>query len=169
MLKKNSYFKKSFKNLLSKKKVKTIFKENYIADRYFQLTQDILLKATYTIVIKITPNNIFCTLKKTNTNKTLLVFSAGMLKINVSKKKLKFVSKIIITKFTKNLKSIINEKTLIIDISGPKKTKKTVLELLIMNLNENKLIINFKEKKCFNGCREKKQRRKKRKGLRVFK
>jgi len=43
----------------------------------------------YQLNIKITTNNIFCTLKNLKLNKILTVRSAGIYKLNVSKKKLK--------------------------------------------------------------------------------
>jgi hypothetical protein len=52
---------------------------------------------------------------------------------------------------------------------GPKKIKKLVLEVISNNLKGKNLIIDVKSKKCFNGCRPPKKRRKKQKGLRIFK
>jgi hypothetical protein len=52
---------------------------------------------------------------------------------------------------------------------GPKKIKKLVLEVISNNLKAKNLIIDVKSKKCFNGCRPPKKRRKKQKCLRIFK
>ena len=53
-------------------------------------------KIGYKISIRITPNNVFCTLKDLLKNKVLIVSSAGKYKLNVSKKTLRFANKIII-------------------------------------------------------------------------
>jgi len=54
------------------------------------------------ITIRVTANNVFCTLKKQN--RTLYVGSAGIYKIHISKKILKTNLKIIISKFLFNIK-----------------------------------------------------------------
>ena len=169
MLEKNFKQKKPKKKWL-KKQFKKFFKKNSITPKHLKIIKDIFINNTifYYITIKITPNNVFCNLK-TKKNKTLIVLSAGILKIKTSKKKMKFAIKIIIPKFLKNLKKIVNNKKTIVNISGPKKIRKNILKQFFKTLIKTKLIFNIKEKKCFNGCRAKKKRRKKRKGLRIFK
>ena len=48
-------------------------------------------------------------------------------------------------------------------------TNKSIIKKLISSLKKNKLIIKSLPVKCFNGCRPKKKKRKKQKGLRIFK
>jgi len=49
----------------------------------------------------------------------------------------------------------------LISIIGPKKTKKLILEVISNNLKGKNLIIDVKSKKCFNGCRPPKKKKKK--------
>ena len=129
-------------------------------------------KIPYSINIKITPNNIFCVLRDNKKNKTIILISAGILEIKVSKKKLKFVNKLLVQNFLNKIKTKIPQlqnKKFIVKISGPKKVIKFVSRQLISFLNKSILLMNALNKKVFNGCRAKKIRRKKHKGLRVFK
>jgi len=152
-------FKKKFKykNYLLNSKIK----EN--------LNNKLNKKIAYTIKIKIIPNNVFCTFIDNIENKTKLIVSAGKYKLNVSRKKLKFTSKIILAKFIDEIKNQIKNSTILIDIYSPIKQKKSIIKKLISSLKKNKLIIKSLPVKCFNGCRPKKKKRKKQKGLRIFK
>lgn len=127
------------------------------------------IKTNFSVSIKITPNNIFCLLKNIKKQKTILLLSAGILKLKISKKKLKFASKIIIQNFIEKIKKRLKNKKVIITMSGPKKIRKFLLKQLIFSLKKTKLLINAINKKIFNGCRVKKKRKKKQKGKRVFK
>jgi len=121
----------------------------------------------YEISIKITANNTFCSLKK---GKNLLfVSSAGKNKIKITKRKLKFNSKLIIENFLYSISKYIKKSSLIIIIKGPKKIRKNIIKQLSSKFRTNKYIVKLKELKCFNGCRPKKKRRKKQKGLRITK
>ena len=126
-------------------------------------------KIEYNIYIRIIPNNIFCTLKDNERNKTIILISGGILKLKISKKKLKYVNKLLIEKFIYKIKNKLKHKTCVLKISGPKKIIKFVTKQLIFSLNKSKILINALNKKIFNGCRAKKIRRKKRKGLRILK
>jgi ribosomal protein S11 len=119
--------------------------------------------------VRITPNNVFCTLKNLINNKILKVGSAGKYKVKTSKKTLKFSSKIIVGFFLDEIKQELNTKTLLINLTGPIRLRKTILEQIIKQVRKSSLTINVNNKKCFNGCRPKKKRRKKQKGLRLFK
>jgi hypothetical protein len=124
----------------------------------------------YILSIKITPNNFFCVLKKNIVNKTVFLISSGLLKIKVSKKKLKFSSKLILQKILKNVGSVIGAKSiLLLRFSGPKNLKKRLLLRVLKFFSKNRIILTLKNNKSFNGCRAKKLRRKKRKGFRVLK
>ena len=121
------------------------------------------------INIRITPNNVFCTLRNTTSNTTTYITSAGKSKVKTSKKVLRFSSKIITQQFFEKIKENLAAKKLIINVIGPKKIKKSILEQISNNFKNKSLIINVDSKKCFNGCRPAKKRRKKKKGLRIFK
>ena len=100
---------------------------------------------------------------------TLYTTSSGKCGINTSKKTLRYSSKIVLQSFFDNIKKYLKEDHFLITIIGPKKIKKMVLETISINLKGKNLIIDVKNKKCFNGCRPPKKRRKKQKGLRIFK
>ena len=125
-------------------------------------------KVNYIINIKITPNNIFCNLQTRNQRRTIVLLSAGILKLNISKKKLKFTSKFVLQKFSKNLRSL-RKKFVLINIKGPIKIRKKILRQLFYSLKSCKILVDVNSKKCFNGCRPKKIKRKKRKGFRILK
>ena len=121
------------------------------------------------IFIRIRPNNIFCTLVDKKINKILYTTSSGKCNTKTSKKTLRYSSKIVTQSFFDNIKKHLKQDFFFITISSPKKMKKPILELLSLNLKNKNLIIDVKGKKCFNGCRPSKKRRKKQKGLRIFK
>ena len=190
MIKKNNFFynkqkaknelkkiknKKTFKTKLERKtrNIKKLGKLILKKTKYFKrkkfkkIFKFLSKKIKYNINIKITPNNIFCILK--DRNKTILLISAGILHLKISKKKLKFVNKILIQNFIDKINKKLKQKTCIVKISGPKKIIKFISKKLILSLIKTKLLINILNKKIFNGCRAKKTRKKKRKGLRIFK
>jgi ribosomal protein S11 len=120
--------------------------------------------------IRITPNNVFCTLKNLKTGKTLLVGSSGKYKIKISKKNLRFTYKIIVGSFLKEIKRKMKKSKLLVSIIGPIRIRKALVKQIVKVLPKKKqLIINVDAKKCFNGCRPQKKRRKKQRGLRIFK
>lgn len=142
---------------------------SFLKPKFHKIIKTCLKPINYYIIIKVTPNNIFCVLKNINRNKTIILLSAGILHLQISKKKLKFAGKILITSFVEKIKSTIKGKTCSISISAPIKTRKFALRHILSSLKKSKMLVNSLSKKIFNGCRAKKKRRKKRKGLRVFK
>jgi ribosomal protein S11 len=149
-------------------RIKNLFKNNkYFLNKKVNLIFD-RENINYVINIKVTPNNIFCNLTTNNQKKTIILLSGGILKLNISKKKLKFASKYVLQKFLKNLRNL--QKTFIlINIKGPIKIKKNILKQLLHSLKGYKILIDINSNKCFNGCRPKKIKRKKRKGFRILK
>ena len=112
----------------------------------------------YQIIIRITPNNTFCTFKNKKTNKILLISSAGKYKLNISKKTLKFKHKIVIQNFLEEIQKNLNtDQYLLINFSGPIKIRKTIIKQLSLKLKNLKFIINVNPLKSFNGCRQKKK------------
>jgi len=66
----------------------------------------------------------------------------------------------------------LTKKGLIVKLVAPIRIRKKATGLILKGLKlrkSPKLLFILKTKKCFNGCQAKKQRKKKRKGLRVFK
>jgi ribosomal protein S11 len=121
------------------------------------------------IDIRITPNNVFCTLKNCFNNKTIKIGSAGKYKIKTSKKTLKYSCKIIVGFFLKEIRQDINSKKILVNLTGPISLRKSLIEQVTKYIKRNSITININQKKCFNGCRPPKKRRKKQKGLRLFK
>lgn len=119
--------------------------------------------------IKITSNNIFCNLKNIIDNRTLAVCSSGKYKVKTTKKKLKHNLKIVLGSFFNEIKNKLVSKDLIFVITSPIKIRKQIIKFLSQSFNKYNLILKINNKKCFNGCRPPKKRRKKQKGLRIFK
>jgi ribosomal protein S11 len=119
--------------------------------------------------IKVTPNNVFCNLKNISTNKTTKVGSSGKYKVKTSKKTLRFSCKIVLGFFLEEIKQEIRGKETLITLTAPIKLRKTILEQVSKYTQTSSVTVNFNKKKCFNGCRPPKKKRKKQKGLRLFK
>lgn len=144
----------------------TIFKPKFLSIvKSLKETKKIKMQ----INIKLTPNNVFCTLRNLSNSKTLLARSSGSYKLNVSKKKLKFSNKLILNLFLKEVKMHIKNVLLIVQLSGPLKLRKVIIKQLSTQLRAKELVIKTKELKCFNGCRVKKKKRKKQRSLKVYK
>ena len=122
------------------------------------------------VYIRVRPNNIFCTLKNIKENKILLNKSSGMYGIKTSKNKLKYNIKIILQFFFKEITNFLKaEKNILIELVAGIKIRKKIIKLLKHKFSKKNIILQVREKKCFNGCRPPKKKRKKRQGLRVFK
>ena len=119
--------------------------------------------------IKVTSNNIFCNLKNRVKNSTLAVCSSGKYKVKTTRKKLKHNIKIVLGFFFNEIKPKLFSKNLVVVIISPIKLRKQIIKLLSTAFNKYNLIIKAVDKKCFNGCRPPKKKRKKQKGLRIFK
>lgn len=152
-------------------KFKTIFKTKQVTfnPNFVNTVNSIKSKNKLKVTVKLTPNNVFCTLKNLKTAKMLLARSAGNYKISVSKKKLKFSNKLILQLFIRELKPFIKDNLIILQLAGPLKLRKSIIKQFAISLKSKELIIKTKELKCFNGCRPKKKKRKKQKGLKVYK
>jgi len=121
------------------------------------------------ISIKIKPNNVFCALSDRLSGKTIYITSSGKCQIKTSKKMLRFSSKLILQSFFNNIKPLLKREGIIVRMVGPKRLKKPVVEQLTTVLRGKSLLITSEGKKCFNGCRAPKKRRKKQRGMRIFK
>lgn len=123
------------------------------------------------INIKVTQNNVFCSLIGIKNNKILLTTSSGKEKMLTSRKTLRFSSRYILLSFFKKIKSFtVKPQNLFIKVTAPLRIKILIIRLLKKKfLYKKNVIFTFAHKKCFNGCKPPKKKRKKRKGLRVFK
>lgn len=134
------------------------------------------------IQIKIKQNNIFFTFFDLKQKKILQIGSSGVYKIKVSKRKLKYFFQDLIIFFFKRLeKWCKNLNHTIFNIIAPITFRKKICVIIkkeIKNFNSNSykrinkkvnIIINIEAKKCFNGCRERKKIKKKRRLYKIFK
>lgn len=120
--------------------------------------------------IRVRSNNIFCSLVDKLEPKVLQIASSGKYNVKVSQKNVKSSTVLIVKEFLKNITIKTKDSSLVVAISCPKKMRKRLI-LQISNglLTLNTLVFKVNAKKCFNGCRVKKKKRKKQKGLRIFK
>lgn len=163
-------FKKKYKGSYKKGSYKRFLQNFGIKWQLISFYFDKLRAWKNSITLRIVQNNVFCTLTNRYRNNILKNISAGILKTHVSKKTLKFTTKTIIRAFFKIIKNFL-KRELIITIIGPIKFRKKILgqcKEYIKKKNKN-VIFNIKNKKCFNGCRPPKKKRKKRKFKRYFK
>lgn len=167
--KKKSKYKKNFKKKRIRKSL--ALKRPYFFNKTFLGLKYRLgsLKISNKINIKMTANNVFCTLSNVLTKKTKIVASSGKYKIKTSKRSLKFSSKTIVEYFFKEIKKYISKKFFLISIIAPTRVRRPLIKTIKKIFKKTPIIIQIKEKKCFNGCRPAKKRRKKRKGFRIFK
>ncbi len=119
--------------------------------------------------IKITPNNIIVALTD-RTGKLKFLTSAGKLGLACSKRTLKFVVKMVLMHFFNHLKKKKITEALYFRITAPKQYRRRVLKTIMKKeIRAGKNLLEGLSKLPFNGCRPPKARRKKRKGLRIFK
>ena len=125
------------------------------------------------LAIKVKPNNIFFTLKTFNNNKFEHVIkrTSGHYKITVSKKLMKRTLRFILAAFFKELKQkkLVFADLVLVKLTAPVKLKKTIIRSFIDDLKVRNYILDVVAAKVFNGCRARKQIKKKRKGFRLLK
>ncbi len=135
------------------------------------------------IVFRVKGNNFFCTFLDLKKNKILQADSAGKYKLKTSKKNIKFNLPIVLSTFMKRLE----KNNFIYFQNKEEKSKKSyffsnMIVKVIAKLRIRRTIFNrffyssrgtrmfyLQPKKCFNGCRAVKARRKKRLRFRIFK
>ena len=141
-------------------------KKKFSKDNYFKKK----------INIKVTSNNIFCTCINFITNKIIYNGSGGLYKIKVSKKKLKLVYKNILYKFFGFLRKKYRRNffdRILVCVSAPitlrKKITRAVTNTLLKLKSLKVILLKMNKKKCFNGCRASKVRRKKNLKFKIYK
>ncbi len=118
--------------------------------------------------IKITPNNIIIALTD-RSGKLKYLTSAGKLGLTCSKRTLKFVVKMVLTHFFNHLKKKKITEAVYFRITAPKHFRRRVLKTIMKKeIRAGRNLLEGLSKLPFNGCRPPKERRKKRKGLRIF-
>lgn len=148
---------------------RNLFKNNKVVLNPITLMSSIQNYPKYRFTLKATQNNVFCTLVNYQSKKILLNTSSGKEKLNVSRKTLVFGAKQILKSFFKKIKNKIFGCNLLISITAPLRIKILFLKLLKNYTKKSNILINTNSKKCFNGCKPPKKKRKKQRGLRVFK
>ncbi len=160
--------------------VLTKLKPNLLYNKWRRLKNKLVSAKKYNLMwqrrmaccvrINYVANNLFCTFWSISNKKTIRVRSAGMKKIKISKRRLFFYSKSIITSFLKEVtkwkkKYRNNSSLLFFSLHVPKRLRSFILKSITLRA----AAINFEYSKAFNGCKAKKKRRKKRLGFRNFK
>lgn len=164
--------KKNFERILKKlKRIRKTFKrKHHLLNYKYQQLIGLKINSLKKFSIRVTSNNIFCTLSNVKQNKITLLGSSGKYSIKTSRKRLRYSLKTIVHSFLEELKKKkLSTKRVLINIIAPLRLRKAILKLLTPFLKKKNVIINAQDKKCFNGCRPPKKKRKKRKGLRLFK
>ncbi len=165
---------KSKINVLAKSsQLKSIFEHSIIGhplEHFFIPTSSI-----HRFTIKVAANNIFCTLKNTDTNLMFHSVSSGKYKITVTKRTIKKDCKDILDFFLNDLqdKQFNFTQPVILTITAPNHFKKFIFEVLENHVlskicEELFFFVEAKDKKVFNGCRPKKLVHKRRMNLAEF-
>jgi len=162
----NLYLKYNTVKMLRKRKIFVKYKHSILNLSINKLKFN---KSNFVLSIRLTQNNVFCTLYNTFENKTKLISSAGIAKLKISKKMLKYNSKFVLLTFLEKAMLIIKNSNLCINLLCPKYLKRRILFQIKQILRNNIIILNVINNKAFNGCKQKKKKRKKQRGLRIFK
>lgn len=149
------------------------------------------------ITIRVKPNNTFCTLRSSFHNQ-IISASSTKYKVKMSKKSLKYNYKIVLKAFLKEVSTFIKSDKILFSITAPQKIRRELLRIVKVHIEpieidetlksnkvehrsediydneehyEGPILVVFKlnAKKCFNGCRARKKKRKKQRGLRIYK
>jgi len=159
-----------------KRKTKVARRYRYIAEDksyginiQFKLALRLFRKCRRALKIRFTQNNVFCTLKNVVSGEPIFTRSAGRYNLNISKKKLKFNSKLVINSFLKEIKKKLAKKNFVVQLIVPEKLRIATLKLFLKGLpKKSKYIMQIESKKSFNGCRSAKKRRKKNKRFSIM-
>lgn len=147
-----------------------LIRQPVFQQRFHLLTKTILYKNNIQWVanIKITPNNIIIALTD-RSGKLKFLTSAGKLGLACSKRTLKFVVKMVLAHFFTHLKKKKITEAVYFRITAPKHFRRRVLKTIMKKeIRAGRNLLEGLSKLPFNGCRPPKERRKKRKGLRIF-
>jgi hypothetical protein len=174
----NFKLKKRFKKYLLKKtpnrRIRNClnFKSYHKKFRTKPIHNKLTKKLSYFFHLKICSNNIFCVLREKN--KMIKICSSGKYNIKISKKNLRYNIKPVITFFLQEIKRQVSSSAIFfLILTAPLRLRKQTLKFIFPKIFEDKekrsFCVKVKEDKCFNGCRVRKEKRKKQKKLRLFK
>jgi hypothetical protein len=179
----NSYFSSSFQKVKKKKTrravnaLKKAKKKFRYLTRYKFYNHNLLLLSLMfnsssnlskaTITIRVESNNIFCSLVVDK--KIIKNASSGIYRVSVSLKKQRFASRQLIEIFFYKIRKYLASQDILINVIAPIKIRRLIIKLLpkfkhilFQNKSLRFFTVNVKAKKAFNGCRDKKKVRKKR-------
>lgn len=166
--------------LLIKKNMQKVLKLNFLRYRkilnqkrlsfnpQYNEIRDLPLKGLK-LSIRVKSNNTFCCLSESATSTVLKVGFSGKYSIKVSQKNVKYTGILVVKNFLKEITEDVKTSDLVVSISCISRIRKKIIKLVISSITPNSLVYRIKSKKCFNGCRAKKKKRKKQKNLRIFK
>lgn len=172
--------KKKFKKRIKKKKFKkTLFRVQKLFNTTFSyyskkfiFINKILNSTKLKGMIRVTSNNIFCTILQKPQNKIIYVGSVGKYKLKTSQRKMKFTLKTVIKLFYNRIKKLLTKEinSIFIEILAPLKVRKFLIKKLsVFRRKKKNIIISIKPKKCFNGCIPPKKIRKRKRKMRILK
>jgi hypothetical protein len=172
--------KKNFKKRIKKKKFKkTLFRVQKLFNTTFSyyskkliVVNKILNSTKLKAIIRVTANNIFCTIIQKIENKIIYVGSVGKYKLKSSQRKMKFTLKNIIKIFYNKINTLLDKEnnSIFIEVIAPLKVKKVLIKgLSFFKKKKKNIVINIKPKKCFNGCIPPKKIRKRKRKMRILK
>lgn len=150
------------------------------------------------ITIRVKPNNTFCTLKSLFHDQ-MISASSTKYSVKMSKKSLKYNYKIVLKAFLKEVDNFVRSDKILFSITAPKRIRRELIRILkasmkptesdeppILDKTESQIetdnhdtednveepsfvVFKLNARKCFNGCRVRKKKRKKQRGLRIYK
>ena len=172
--------KKKFKKRIKKKKFKkSLFRVQKLFNttfsyysKKFVLIHKLLNSTKLKAILRVTANNIFCTIIQKPENKLIYVGSVGKYKLKSSQRKMKFTLKTIVKFFYNKINTLLTKEinSIFIELVAPLKVRRFLIKgLSFFKKKKKNIIISIKPKKCFNGCVPPKKIRKRKRKMRILK
>jgi ribosomal protein S11 len=172
--------KKKFKKRIKKKKFrKTLFRVQKLFNttfsyysKKFVLIHKLLNSTKLKAILRVTANNIFCTILQKPENKLIYVGSVGKYKLKSSQRMMKFTLKTIVKLFYNKINTLLTKEinSIFIELVAPLKVRRFLIKgLSFFKKKKKNIIISIKPKKCFNGCVPPKKIRKRKRKMRILK
>lgn len=170
---KQKYYNSKLKYLRYKSRYKYFLRKQLVVKAGRSLLKNLYTKTpTFSLIglnIRCTQNNIFCTLYDFTNKKTIKNLSAGIQGIHTSKKSLKYACRQLLPIFLKKInKKKVKRNLYIVNLIVPKYLRRFVVSKIGECFFGQRFFLFLNEKKCFNGCRPPKQRRKKHQRYKIF-
>lgn len=163
--------KKQFRKTLSR--VQKLYNTTFsYYSKKFILINKILNSTKLKAILRVTSNNIFCTILQKPQNSIIYVGSVGKYKLKTSQRKMKFTLKVIMKLFYSKINTLLTNEisSIFIEIVAPLKVRKLLIKgLSFFKKKKKNIILSIKPKKCFNGCIPPKKIRKRKRKMRILK